>query len=248
MSVEKTGAASIRVPYYGDTLEALLGSIPASYSDLTRVSYDVRQEENGKFIATVLFEGVTQQAGAPSDEERVVYDWSPSFEQADIRTHKKFADLLKKYYGTLDENEEVTWGKYIPQGMGSGAGLSGSGDSTNFIENPMRGVREYFALGGVWSQKRVYATIPGDVFTSVGKITTNPPGSLPSPGNRFWLTLPPVVTQKGKQWEVTRRWMLSGERSEGALEAAKDIYENFDDGGGMYDSAFGSVDGGSWGL
>lgn len=237
MSVEKTGAMSIRVPYYGDTLDALIASIPSAYEGANRISYEVKQEENGKFIATVLFEGVMAQDGGGGeanydDPERTVYDWSPSFEQADIRTHPRFADMLKKYYGTLDENEEVTWGKYIPQGTGSGGGLGGSGDSADFIENPMRGVREYYALGGVWSQKRVYSAIPSDVFTSVGKITSDPPGDLPSPGTRFWLTLPPVVTQKGNQWEVTRRWMLSGERSTGAMEAAKDIYEEFDDGGG----------------
>lgn len=236
LSCEKTGAVTIRVPYYGATLSEAISAIPDSFNGAKRTGYDVRQEDSGKFIASAVFEGVMSGDGGGSgggggggdDETRTVYDWSPSFEQADIRTHPRFADLLKKYYGTLDDNEEVTWGKYIPQGTGSGGGLGGSGDSANFIDNPMRGVREYFALGGVWSQKRVYSAIPGDVFASVGRITDNPPGNLPSPGNRFWLTLPPVVTQKGQQWEVTRRWMLSGEKSSGAKEASRDIYESFD--------------------
>lgn len=230
ISVEKTGAVNARVPYFAESVSDALSAIPRSFLGLLNTGYDIRQEQDGNFVATAVFEGVMEESGGASydSEERTVYDWSPSFEQADIRTHPKFAELLKKYYGTLDENEEVTWGKYIPQGTGSGGGLGGSGDSTNFIENPMRGVREYYALGGVWSQKRVYPNIPGDVFSSVGKIVDDPPGNLPAIGSRFWLTLPPAVSQKGRQWEVTRRWMLSGEKSTGAKEAAKDIYESFD--------------------
>lgn len=230
ISAEKTGAVSARVPFYGTTVSEAFGNMSARFLGLQRTGFDIRQEQDGKFVATGTYEGVMDDTGGGAtydSEERTVYDWSPSFEQADIRTHPKFSELLKKYYGTLDENEEVTWGKYIPQGTGSGGGLGGSGDSTNFIDNPMRGVREYYALGGVWSQKRVYPNLPQDVFSSVGKIIDNPPGDLPSIGTRFWLTLPPVVTQKGQQWEVTRRWMMSGEKSTGAKEAAKDIYEQF---------------------
>lgn len=229
ISAEKTGAVSARVPFYGTTLEEAINNMAKSYMGMLRTGIDIRQEQDGHFVAVGLYEGVIDDGNSPDSEERTVYDWSPSFEQADIRTHPKFGELLKKYYGTLDENEEVTWGKYLPQGTGSGGGLGGSGDSTNFIDNPMRGVREFYALGGVWSQKRVYPSIPSDVFSSVGRITDNPPGNLPSPGNRFWLTLPPIVTQRGQKWEVTRRWMLSGEKSTGAKEAAKDIYETLND-------------------
>jgi hypothetical protein len=226
ISAEKTGAVSARVPFYGTNIDEAIANVSKSYMGMLRTGLDIRQEQDGNFVAIGVYEGVLDDGSSPDSEERTVYDWSPSFEQADIRTHPKFGELLKKYYGTLDENEEVTWGKYLPQGTGSGGGLGGSGDSTNFIDNPMRGVREYYALGGVWSQKRVYPSIPSDVFSSVGRITDNPPGNLPSPGNRFWLTLPPIVTQRGQKWEVTRRWMLSGEKSTGANEAAKDIYES----------------------
>ncbi len=227
ISAEKTGAVTARVPYYGNTVSEAVSNLPSRYLGMQQTGFDIRQEQDGKFVAIGLYEGVLADSGGGAtydNEERTVYDWSPSFEQADIRTHPKFGELVKKYYGTLDENEEVTWGKYIPQGSASGGGLGGG--SANFIDNPMRGVREYYALGGVWSQKRVYPSIPGDVFSSVGRITDNPPGNLPNPGNRFWLTLPPVVTQKGRMWEVTRRWMLSGEKSTGAREAAQDIYES----------------------
>jgi hypothetical protein len=228
LSAEKTGAVSARVPFYGTSVSEAYNAMSARFLGMQRTGFDIRQEQDGNFVAVGFYEGVLDEGGGASydSDERTVYDWSPSFEQADIRTHPKFGELLKKYYGTLDENEEVTWGKYVPQGTGSGGGLGGSGDSANFIDNPMRGVREFYALGGVWSQKRVYPSIPGDVFTSVGRITDDPPGNLPAPGNRFWLTLPPIVTQKGQKWEVTRRWMLSGEKSAGAKEAAQDIYES----------------------
>ena len=150
ISVEKTGAVSARVPFYGTSVTEAFSNAATNFLGLQRTGMDIRQEQDGNYVAVGLFEGVMDGGGESTydSEERTVYDWSPSFEQADIRTHPKFGDLLKKYYGTLDENEEVTWGKYIPQGTGSGAGLGGSGDSTSFIDNPMRGVREFYALGG----------------------------------------------------------------------------------------------------
>jgi len=226
---ERTGATTITAKFLADNLEeALTTAASKDYNDCKRTQVRVDQDESGtKYIVTATYEGGVEGGGGGGggggdNDPADVFDWSPSFEQVDILTHPTIDDLLKKYEGTIDpENGTIRWAEELKQSAASGLG----GGTSKTTKNPMLGVREFLSLGGVWSRKKLYNQIPNSVFSSVGKITTSVPGGLPDPGNRFWLTMPPIVTQRGNRWEVTDRWMLSGVDSDRAMEAAKDIYQ-----------------------
>jgi hypothetical protein len=227
---ERTGATTVTAKFLAANLdEGLTTAATGDYNGFIRTQVRVDQDESGtNFIVTATYEGGEEGGGggggsqSGDDDPSDVYDWSPSFEQADILTHPKIDNLLKKYEGTIDpENGTIRWAEELKPSAASGLG-GGNNQST---KNPMLGVREFLSLGGVWSRKKLYNQIPPEIFTSVGKITESVPGGLPDPGNRFWLTMPPIVTQRGNKWEVTERWMLSGVDSDRAKEAAKDIYE-----------------------
>ena len=227
---ERTGATTLTAKYLADSLgQGLTDAAPGDFEEFVRTNVKVDQDESGnKFIVTATYEGgdAGEEDGGGSrydTDPRAVYDWSPSFEQQDILTHPRIGDLLEKYEGIIDvENGTIRWAEEATQTTVSG--LSKKKTATQ-VKNPMLGVREFLSLGGIWSVKKIRSSIPSNIFTKVGKIVEQVPGQLPSPGNRFWLTMPPAVSQRGNKWEVTERWMLSGVDSPMAVEAAKDIYE-----------------------
>jgi hypothetical protein len=235
---EKNGSTVITAKFFVADYSLALGSgTPDSIDGLKRTAISCEQEEHGQgYVVTATYEGATGDDGtsASYDEatSKPIYEWSPSFEQVDILTHPKIDKLLEKYNGIVDRsNGTVQWPEklYNTSDNKSIFGSNNYSQSRN-IDNPMLGVREYLSLGGIWSKRSIKKQIPSNLFSDVGKIIDNPPdpssGNFPSPGNRFWLTMPPALSSRGDDWEITERWMLSGVDSKRAKDAAKDIYES----------------------
>jgi hypothetical protein len=223
-TADKTGAATATVSYLAKEGGSIFGDLPGSFRGLTRTKVESKQQEDGSYIATGTYEGqdnvATEGGGAQyGNREGKIYEWSPTFEQTDIAKHPRIADLLEKYDGEVDESGNVIWPKNT--GGESGEGL---GEQSEESVNPMYGVTEFLSLGGVWSETSLEGEIPSDVFSSIGTITSEVPGGISAPENRFWLTMPPIVVEHGNYWKVTRRWMLSGIASARDVEAAQDIY------------------------
>jgi hypothetical protein len=235
---EKNGSTVITAKFFVATYAEALGiGTPSFISGLGRTAISCEQEEHGQgYVVTATYQGATGDDGTSSSYDEAtalpIYEWSPSFEQVDILTHPKIKTLLEKYEGVVDKtNGTIQWPEELSNPAGSNtSSLSGNKSQTPVTSNPMLGVREYLSLGGIWSKRSIKKTIPATLFSDVGKIIDNPPdptgGSFPSPGNRFWLTMPPSVMSRGTDWEITERWMLSGVDSQRAKDAAKDIYES----------------------
>jgi len=226
---ERTGAVTLTAKWANSNYnDALFGTAPTQLNQLDLVSVEVEKDESGQmYIVTGIYEGGNAVdggggggGGGDGDGSSVVYEWSPTFEQVDILTHPKIDDLLKKYKGSVDpESGSVRWEEELSEGQASG--LGGQGKST---KNPMLGVREYLAMGGVWSKKSLRNSITNDLFES-GSVVATVPGLTVDVRERFWLKMPSVVVSRGKKWEVTERWMLSGVKGARSVEAAKSIYE-----------------------
>ena len=242
---EKNGSTVITAKFFVATYAEALGiGTPFSISGLSRTAITCEQEEHGQgYVVTATYQGATGDDGTSSTYDEAtalpIYEWSPSFEQVDITTHPKIKTLLEKYEGVVDKtNGTIQWAEELsnPVSSGTNSALSGKGGQTPVTANPMFGVREYLSLGGIWSKRSIKKAIPPTLFSQVGKIIDAPPdptnGGFPSPGNRFWLTMPPSVMSRGADWEITERWMLSGVDSQRAKDAAKDIYESLNLTGG----------------
>ena len=224
---ERTGATTMTAKWATtDYDSALTNTAPLVLNSLNLVSVEIEKDESGQmYIVTGIYDGgeaVDGSGDGQASSDSIVYEWSPSFEQVDILTHPKIDELLKKYKGSVDpESGSVRWAEEISDAKSSG--LGGEGKST---KNPMLGVREYLAMGGVWSKKFLRNQVSADLFES-GSVVPRPEG-LPSGiqmRDRFWLQMPSVIVSRGRKWEVTQRWMLSGIKGARSVEAAKSIYE-----------------------
>ena len=225
-TADKTGAVTATVSWLAPEGGSIFGDLPSTYRGLVITRAESKQAEDGRYIATGTYEGQSDEGptgGGATYESREgnIYEWSPTFEQTDIAKHPRIAQLLEKYDGEVDASGNVIWPEELdPE---DSAGLE-SDDRPANSTNPMYGVTEFLSLGGVWSETSLRGTIPPDVFSSIGTITTDVPGDISTPENRFWLTMPPIVIEHGNRWKVTRRWMLSGIASARDVEAAQDIY------------------------
>lgn len=234
LTIERTGAATASVSFFVDkNAGSIVEGLPGRYRGLLLTRFQSSQQEDGNYIATGTYEGQSDDAqniasdsggGATYGErEDAVYEWSPTFEQTDIAKHPKIEQLLKKYQGEQDASGSIIFPKELSSSVGQ-SGLLAGGQSGATTTNPMYGVNEFLSLGGVWSETALESRIPKDAFSSIGEIIASPPGNLNAPSNRFWLTLPPMISQHGDKWKVARRWMLSGISSARDVEAARDIY------------------------
>jgi hypothetical protein len=233
MTIDRTQAATAVVQFFSKSdADNIFSVVPGRFRGLTLSRQDFRQQEDGNYLVTATYEGendeTSQRSGGgggspdrPGEAEGKIYEWSPSFEQTDIAKHPRIEFLLDKYQGVVDEGTgSVSFPKTLSKPE---EGLGGS-DNAEGTTNPMFGVTEFLSLGGTWSEQSLEKTIPDEIFTSIGKLFLRVPGGLPTPDQRFWLQLPPVVVQHGDRWKVTQRWMLSGVSSERDVLAAFDIY------------------------
>jgi hypothetical protein len=226
-TVERTRAAIAVVRFFVEKGGPLFAGVPGSHRNLTLTRQESKQGEDGNYVVTATYEGESGEtanaaAGSSSAADRSgkIYEWSPSFEQTNIANHPRIKFLLERYEGVVDEaTGAVSW----PETLGATeGGLSASGETSD--TNPMFGVTDFLSLGGTWSEQSLANDIPDGIFSSIGQTTDGVPGGLPTPPNRFWLSLPPVIVQHGDRWKVTRRWMLSGISSARSVQAAQDIY------------------------
>jgi hypothetical protein len=234
LTIERTGAATATVSYFvSKDQNTIIAGLPGRHRGLILTRLQSSQQEDGNYIATGTYEGQSEDAqnlaesggGATyGDRPGATYEWSPTFEQTDIAKHPKIDALLKKYEGEQDAAGNIIWPETLSANSGK-TGLSGSQGDAGTV-NPMYGVTEFLSLGGVWSETALEQNIPPNLFSSIGEITEAPPGDINTPPNRFWLELPPMVSQHGDKWKVVRRWMLSGISSARDVEAARDIYSS----------------------
>ncbi len=220
MTTERTGAATATVSFFGKNL---IPDVPGTYRGLQLDGTNTKQNEDGSYTKTATYKGLVVElqdsggggggGGGNERDDKAIYSWSPTFEQTDISKHPRIDFLLTKYQGTVDPStSQISFPQFKTDSKG------------NKSVNPMFGVTNFLSLGGTWSEEKLESSIPDDAFSSIGEIASGVPGGLPTPLERFWLTMPPIVQEHGDKWKVTRRWLLSGVASFRDVEAANDIY------------------------
>lgn len=176
--------------------------------DLVELSSS-QAEEGVQHVVTAKYEGVAAERFVSP-----VYSWDAEESSDPIQTNPNFDELLERFSGKFEvELDDVTWAAKITTGKNGKA-----------VRNPMRGVKQWLNVGGMWTEDKAHAEIPEDVWEGVWSLVDSVPGGFPTPRNRLWLTMPPRVQQRGAAFIVSRRWKMTGVMTPETLEASRLIY------------------------
>ena len=214
-SVDRRGIAKLEVTYFASTLALAWAVAPAAFSGLHRTGLILRKAAAGAYHAVGTYEGSAQEEGGPSptgEEDVAVYELDFSQAQKPIQSHPDFAtpktglrDRFK--WGPLDKDNSA-WGfqAACPPGEAAVTGEAGS------AVNPLHGVTDWLDVGAIWrrSWMDTASVIPASLFTNLGRIDT-PIGPIPTVGQgRNWLRCAAKARSRGKVWECSNEWLLSG--------------------------------------
>lgn len=235
--ISREGVQTVRATHYCDTFQGI-DDVPKQWTgfggerlDLVNLSA-TQAEEGDKYIVTTTYEGV-----APKSFVNKTYSWEPEQSQEPIETNINFDAIVAKYGGQESEPGSGTYDVW-PDIKGS------KGAAT---KSPMKGVRSFLELGGVWVETEVVEEIPDDLWAGMWTIVDSVPGGLPPVPDRWWLVLPPKIEQRGACYTIARSWKLTGDMTSGKLELARMIYLPISAGGGS-SVGFGKVQGNTGGL
>jgi hypothetical protein len=213
IQISREGVVSVWDQYYADD-EINIDDVPPSRKgvggggNLELVEISSGQAEEGRqHIVTAKYEGIAARRFV-----KPTYRWTPQESQEPIQTNPNWQQLALRYGGRWNkELSDVEWPEKLTVGKKD-------------VENPMLGVTSFKQLSGVWSEIVASEEIPNDIWDEMWQITQNVPGKLPTLPKRFFLTLPPIVEQRGACYTIERRWELSGVMTDEQLEAARLIY------------------------
>ena len=165
-----------------------------------------RQQAHGKWHVTLKFEGVSDVSAADGKED---YEGDSGDAEDPIETHPMIDWLTQHFTRQADNGDgRIVW----TQTMADKSGKS--------VRNPMFGYESYKVSQPTWTQHKLYARLPNDLYSNVDKFFANPPGPVPPimPNTdwwdisvRNWLLCRVVPRKRGNIWQVSSTWMLSGE-------------------------------------
>lgn len=217
-SVDARGIAKLSVTFFAPTLVAAFGVAPRDYEGLQLTGISLSKLPGGAYNATGTYEGGSPGGiggGTPSaqgGEESATYELDFSQAQKPIQVHPDFATpttgLRDRYkWGPLDKDNSA-WGfqAACPSGVSPVVGESGS------MVNPLHGVTDWLDVGAVWrkSWMETAAVIPVSLFYNLGRVDS-PMGPVPVVGQgRNWIKSAAKARGRGKVWECTNEWLLSG--------------------------------------
>ncbi|TSA32137.1 MAG: hypothetical protein D4R65_10080 [Verrucomicrobiaceae bacterium] len=215
-SVDQRGIAKMEVTYVAATLDLAWGIAPGEYSGLVRTGLSLRKLGGGGYNVTGTYEGAalggTGDRSGQNAEDMITYELDFTQAQKPIQVHPNFATKkkgLKEVYkwGALDaDNASFGFQEKCPDGVTPVVGEKGEG------VNPLFGVTDWLDIGAIWRKSWMEKenTIPESIFTNLGRIDT-PDGPVPTVNQgRNWLRSAAKVRGRGRIWECTVEWMLSG--------------------------------------
>jgi hypothetical protein len=147
------------------------------------------------------FDVVISYEGHPDGDKASAESFEVEGSTADepIENHHDL-QVLKKVYGpTKTQNGRILFPEMIKD--------KGTGQTAH---NPMYGVESWVIPSIIWNRNWVSQTLPGDIVSDIGTITSSPPGNPPQlSGDRNWLCLRVRATFRGNVWQLQQSWELS---------------------------------------
>lgn len=163
----------------------------------------VSMRPNGAFV-----ELDAEYFGISGNDSEPVYEMANAAGEFPIEHHPNFPEIVKAAGLTPDKylDEDGKFKGFPAQKLPEG------GDGHDYPEGRnLAGVESYMGYGEViWRCVHNTRTRPSqDQIEAVGKIQT-PEGNPPTPQGRNWILAAHPFTQRGKTYQVTREWKLSG--------------------------------------
>lgn len=232
----RTGTASNSGKYvirkrYLVTDEANLTAVPTPPSGFRATSINYSAIGGGAYEQVVEFESFINPlqpggAGGGSGGSTIVetlsgvsgrFELDVQDELVPISAHPDIQLLIKKYNGQVDASTgRVTFPPtYTPTG---GSGLQGGGTGGPRT-NPMAGKLYFTKPAATFRHIQQMQSIPGDIWTNVGKKVENLPAGFPNPppftndaGEQikyYWIVMSPQIYRRGESYEIIRSYKLS---------------------------------------
>ncbi len=158
----------------------------------------IAQDKAGRAAGYTVF--VPYEGHPFPDDSGEFFEWEGSTTEDPVETHWNYEVLLANYNGREDSNGRGQWPKTLTD---KSTGKSG--------RNKMHGVTSWPAPGAIWNHNWVTKTFPDSIVSTLGTITTTPPGNPPAmSGGRVWLLMRIRGRQRGNVWQMQTSYMLSG--------------------------------------
>ncbi len=194
---DENGIITITQPWWCDTLEECFtvgGPSPLGLAEKSR-SFGVWDPDsiNGGFQVGITYEGLDTEFPEKDSE---TFDLDDEFSEQPI---EKFHDLemLQEKYGAemqdIDGEKKLIFPPSMPSGQSSGGGGFGKGEEASGEKNKLFGQKTFPQYESVWVHTYSRKSMPRDLLSRVGRVVTKPPGNPPTPKDRDWFIMAPVV-------------------------------------------------------
>jgi len=166
-----------------------------------------REQPHGKWHLSLKFEGVND---VDSSDGKAIYEGDSGESEDPIESYPGISLLTAAYpqaAGSPTSDGRIVWSQMMTDQNGKS------------VPNPMFGVDSYAVSYPTWTERKLYAQLPNDLYQYIDHTFQSPPGNPPAPPpnndspnfpQRNWLLRRIVPRQRGNIWEVQSTWQLSG--------------------------------------
>ncbi len=170
-------------------------------SNMLVMRKQVSPQDGGSWaIVRWFYEGLYQETNYAE------YELETTERDVPLQAHPFIQKLITAFQGWEDDE-----GLHFPRVLTGAAAKRGISSGGTQNSNPMFGIESFIDIGAIWRKVTVQAKIPEG---SPGHVVEVPPTEKTPPslgcGTRNWLTMPVRSRKRGKHYEITEEWMLSG--------------------------------------
>lgn len=212
--VDERGLARMEVVWFASSLAEAWGAAAGDWEGIKRTGMQMRKVPGGGYNVTGTYEGKVpdgkEGSNKPDPETLITYELDFTQAQNPIQVHPRFKALKAKYGWDVLKDGSYGFLEKVPAAT-PGSGSQPVGEDRDGI-SVLFGVTDWLDVGAVWRKSWLAddTLIPDDIFRNLGRVD-DPDGPVPVVGQgRNWLKSAVKVRGRGKSWELTVEWMLSG--------------------------------------
>lgn len=194
---DENGIVSITQPWWCETLAECFSVGDRTMLGLTEKTrslgvWDPTTILNG-FQVGITYEGIDTTFPEKDSE---TFDLDAEFSEQPIEKFHDLDMLIEKYGATITDiggEKKLEFPEFMPTGKGAGKTGFGKGVESSDERNRLFGQKSFPQYESVWVHTYMRRRIPRDLLERVGRVVNRPPGNPPTPKDRDWFIMAPVV-------------------------------------------------------